>query len=71
MFRHMAGRSAVSGQWSAVWSRGVEPEGGAEGGGLVFQGTPEALVATPGASLTARYLRAALSPAARHALAEA
>jgi excinuclease ABC subunit A len=43
----------------ADWLIDLGPEGGAEGGRLVFQGTPEALAAR-GAGATARYLRAAL-----------
>jgi excinuclease ABC subunit A len=44
----------------ADWVIDLGPEGGAEGGALVFQGTPEAL-ASHGHGHTARYLRAALA----------
>jgi len=44
----------------ADWVVDLGPEGGAEGGQLVFQGTPEALVAD-GRSHTARHLRRILS----------
>ena len=44
----------------ADWVIDLGPEGGAEGGELVFQGTPEALVAQ-GRGHTARYLRSALA----------
>jgi excinuclease ABC subunit A len=54
----------------ADWVIDLGPEGGAEGGALVYQGTPEGLAATPG-SLTSRYLRAALAAPARRAFAEA
>jgi len=43
----------------ADWVIDLGPEGGAAGGELVFQGTPEALAAS-GRGHTARYLRAAL-----------
>jgi excinuclease ABC subunit A len=43
----------------ADWVIDLGPEGGAEGGGLVFQGTPEALAAQ-GRGHTARYLRSVL-----------
>ena len=48
----------------ADWVIDLGPEGGAEGGRLLFQGTPEALAEQTG-GLTARYLRAALNGAAR------
>jgi excinuclease ABC subunit A len=50
----------------ADWVIDLGPEGGAEGGRLVFQGTPEALAAS-GRGFTARYLRAALAEAQRAA----
>ena len=43
----------------ADWVIDLGPEGGAEGGNLVFQGTPEALAAS-GHGHTARYLRSVL-----------
>jgi excinuclease ABC subunit A len=43
----------------ADWVIDLGPEGGAEGGSLVFQGTPEALAAS-GRGHTARYLRSVL-----------
>jgi excinuclease ABC subunit A len=52
----------------ADWIIDLGPEGGAEGGHVVFQGTPEALAAD-GRGLTSRYLREALEGAARHAAA--
>ena len=52
----------------ADWVIDLGPDGGAGGGHLVFQGTPEALVAS-GAGATSRYLRDALGSAARVALA--
>jgi excinuclease ABC subunit A len=52
----------------ADWIVDLGPEGGAEGGHVVFQGTPEAL-AGDGRGLTSRYLREALDGAARHAAA--
>jgi len=52
----------------ADWVIDLGPEGGAAGGHLVFQGTPEALVAN-GTGDTSRYLRDALGTAARPALA--
>ncbi len=50
----------------ADWIVDLGPEGGSAGGGLVFQGTPEALAAQS-SGLTWRYLRAALNGHARHA----
>ena len=44
----------------ADWVVDLGPEGGEEGGHLLFQGTPESL-AGQAAGLTARYLRAALN----------
>jgi excinuclease ABC subunit A len=44
----------------ADWVIDLGPEGGADGGQLVFQGTPEA-VAAQGRGLTAPYLRTALN----------
>ena len=46
----------------ADWVIDLGPEGGAEGGALVFQGTPEALAAH-GRGHTARYLRSVLERA--------
>jgi len=50
----------------ADWVIDLGPEGGAEGGHLVFQGTPEAL-ATSGAGVTSKYLRRSLNGALRRA----
>ena len=44
----------------ADWVVDLGPEGGDEGGHLLFQGTPESLAGQPG-GLTPRYLRAALN----------
>jgi excinuclease ABC subunit A len=44
----------------ADWVIDLGPEGGVEGGHVVFQGTPEALAAH-GKGLTSRYLRVALN----------
>jgi excinuclease ABC subunit A len=44
----------------ADWVIDLGPEGGDEGGHLLFQGTPESM-ADQTAGLTARYLRAALN----------
>jgi excinuclease ABC subunit A len=52
----------------ADWVIDLGPKGGADGGRLLFQGTPEALVTTRD-SATARALRAALNGAAPPALA--
>jgi excinuclease ABC subunit A len=52
----------------ADWVVDLGPKGGAEGGRLLFQGTPEALVASR-ESATARALRAALDGAAAPTLA--
>jgi len=46
----------------ADWLVDLGPEGGPEGGHLVFQGTPEALAAH-GGGFTAGYLRSALAAA--------
>jgi excinuclease ABC subunit A len=54
----------------ADWVIDLGPEGGAEGGHLVFQGTPEALAAERG-GLTSRYLRQVLNGASRPAAARA
>ena len=54
----------------ADWVIDLGPEGGREGGELVFQGTPEALVAQE-RGFTARPLRTALSGARAPAFAEA
>ncbi|MBI3932379.1 MAG: excinuclease ABC subunit UvrA [Acidobacteria bacterium] len=48
----------------ADWVVDLGPEGGAAGGHLLFEGTPERL-ASQNVGLTARYLRAALNGAAR------
>jgi excinuclease ABC subunit A len=48
----------------ADWVIDLGPEGGEEGGRLVFQGTPEAL-AGQSEGRTCRYLREALRGAAR------
>jgi len=48
---------------TADWVIDLGPEGGAGGGNLVAQGTPED-VAANSASHTGRYLREALAPAA-------
>jgi excinuclease ABC subunit A len=50
----------------ADWVLDLGPEGGEEGGHLVFQGTPEALV-EHGRGATAAHLRRVLAPAARRA----
>jgi excinuclease ABC subunit A len=52
----------------ADWVVDLGPDGGAAGGRVVFQGTPEALAAH-GSGATSRYLRAALSEGPRQALA--
>lgn len=46
---------------AADWVIDLGPEGGAAGGRLVAQGTPEQVALTPG-SVTGQYLRAVLSP---------
>ncbi|HUH39712.1 MAG TPA: excinuclease ABC subunit UvrA, partial [Castellaniella sp.] len=46
---------------TADWVVDLGPEGGAGGGRIVAQGTPETIAATPG-SHTGEYLRAALAP---------
>jgi excinuclease ABC subunit A len=51
----------------ADWVIDLGPEGGADGGHLVFQGTPEGLAAH-GAGATSPYLRAALGLATRAAV---
>jgi excinuclease ABC subunit A len=51
----------------ADWVVDLGPEGGTEGGHLVFQGTPEALAAS-GRGFTARYLRSVLAEAQRAAV---
>jgi excinuclease ABC subunit A len=51
----------------ADWVIDLGPEGGEAGGHVLFQGTPEALVAS-GVGVTSKYLREVLPPAARAVL---
>ncbi|MDX2177198.1 MAG: excinuclease ABC subunit UvrA [Candidatus Sumerlaeia bacterium] len=45
----------------ADWLLDIGPEAGERGGRLLFQGTPKALLASPGESVTAKYLDAGLA----------